>query len=132
MSARHALSVPIAEFRILGSTTFLGRAALALVLLVGVGCGPGRHERTTPRSEVSYEAGTSPADRDGDGLVDDDDQDYFEAGQAARRPPSSAAAEVCGDGEDNDADGDTDCDDVDCAVLPACRTDGPDDPREED
>jgi hypothetical protein len=94
-------------------------ATTASALFVS-GCGPGRHEPTTPSSDVSYEAGTSPMDRDGDGLVDDD-QDYLEAGLSPRRPAPPAEPEVCGDQEDNDSDGDVDCDDADCAVLPECQ-----------
>lgn len=80
-----------------------------------------RGGRTSNRA-VSHEVGTSPVDRDGDGLVDDDDQSFGDVGTSAPRPLSSDG-EICGDGEDNDGDLDVDCDDVDCSVLPACQRD---------
>jgi hypothetical protein len=94
-------------------------ATTASVLFVS-GCGPGRHEPTTLSSDVSYEAGTNPMDRDGDGLVEDD-RDFLEAGYSGRRTDPPVAPEVCGDQEDNDSDGDVDCDDADCTVLPICQ-----------
>ncbi len=48
-------------------------------------------------------------------------QDGVACSATAGAPSAENAAVTCGDGLDNDCDGFTDCGDVDCALVPACR-----------
>ena len=49
-----------------------------------------------------------------------DDQDACTAGDVCAGGACSGAEACCGDGQDNDADGLTDCGDLDCVGAPAC------------
>jgi hypothetical protein len=94
-------------------------AMLGLSSMAFIGCGPSQHERTDPNQVIAREVGTDPSDRDGDGLIDNDDHDYNP--DSNPQPVAPRRVEICGDGIDNDQDGDTDCRDIDCSVIPDCQ-----------
>ncbi len=96
-------------------------AAIGLSAMGLAGCDHSSHGDTTPNPGYSREVGTDPTDRDGDGLADSREQDYHVARPVTPPPPNRARPEICGDGQDNDLDGDTDCDDADCVMFEACR-----------
>jgi len=100
----------------------LGILVLGTALLFSMSCSSTQSRERSSNVEHIQEVGTNRIDRDGDGLIDDDEQNYGEAGTP---PPRSAPSdqEICGDGEDNDGDLDVDCDDAECSVLPGCQSD---------
>jgi subtilisin-like proprotein convertase family protein len=59
----------------------------------------------------------------GYGWISYDYVDDHLSAMAAEAPEAVIPDEICGDGLDNDRDGQTDCDDADCASEPQCQTD---------
>lgn len=58
----------------------------------------------------------------GYGWISMDYVDEYLSAISAEAPENTIPDEVCGDGEDNDQDGDTDCEDNDCTAEPQCQS----------
>jgi len=107
----------------------LGRSSIAPLILTllfasaSTACpAAGGQGTTTPNQTFAQEAGTNPIDRNGDGLVDNDNQAFGSlSSQPSSSSPNHGEPEDCSDDIDNDGDMDIDCDDSECAMLPACQ-----------